>query len=86
MEPNQEDRLPAPRALGRGEQQRPVWGTGKDDETALIHGLRILSEGGPSTEQDADGEIWTFERAPWGLSTRTHKVQDELQLEGLRRG
>ena len=40
----------------------------------------------PPTEQDADGEIWTFERAPWGLSTRTHKVQDELQLEGLRRG
>ena len=55
MEPNQEDRLPVPRALGRGEQQRPVWGTGKDDERALIHGLGILSEGGPSTEQDADG-------------------------------
>ena len=86
VEPNQKARLPAPRALGIGERQRPVQGTSEDDERALIHGLGILSEGGTSTEKEADGEMWTFERAPWGLSTRTRKVQDELQLEGLRRG
>lgn len=86
MGPNQEVRLPGPRALGRGEWQRPVQGTGEDEERALTHGLGILREGGSSTEQDADGETWTSERAPRGLSMRTYKVQDELQLEGLRRG
>lgn len=84
--PNQEVRLPGPHALGRGEWQRPVQGTGKDEERALIHGLGSFREGGTSTEQEADGEMWTSERAPRGLSIRTYKVQDELQLEGLRRG
>ena len=52
----------------------------------LIHGLSSLREGGTSTEQEDDGEMGTSERAPRGLSIRTYKVQDELQLEGLRRG